>query len=369
MGEALLTSDPAVVLRKKPISLAKPVANNDDDYEDIDAHLGSEVNESLRRSDYINWVFMEPEDHDGAPGRDEGASGRGPVHDRYAPSIKLHKHPALQKSQSNMDLSATEFVDGIRKTKPKNRAPPPPPGGRKEPAKDRSPVGRLSPSTSATSHKRSQSDLHLSAFPENPVESKAGRKASDQGRVLYKPPSSGQKSGMPQGPPPRKVGGAHPATNHHSSGRLSPSQWKSAGSGSDASCRSSPPEPVYTTPQVKGQSTQEKSHAYAPLKSDERFPSPSGHGDRGGIYSRTNSYDVDPANVKPKRQAPPPPMAMAKGRGTIAGPGEEPDPSRREIDHEYAVVNKRKRQERGGDQVGVAWVWSKCQYEWAVVGT
>ena len=95
------------------------------EYEDIDAQL-------KRKSDYINVddVQIDIDDSDeelegvGFTGFSLHGSGSG-----YAPSIKLHSHPALRKSLSSMsddDFSMAELIRQAKK-RPKNRAPPPPP--------------------------------------------------------------------------------------------------------------------------------------------------------------------------------------------------------------------------------------------------
>ena len=171
-----LSDSQQVVLRKKvtptkttPIQLDEV----DDDYENIDAALDEESRENVRRSDYINWVYMDSD------GEEVQSSQGGVGHDRSAPSIKLDRHPALKKSQSNSEIdaasAAADFIEGLRQRRPRNRAPPPPPGKRSK-DKGQSPAPpspivnkRLkgkgqSPGLPPTGHKRSQSDLHLAGY-------------------------------------------------------------------------------------------------------------------------------------------------------------------------------------------------------------
>ncbi len=153
------------------------------DYENIDAHLNEDIQRQVRRSDYLNWVFVESDDDDG--------SG-SPLTGRAPPSIKLHKHPALKKSQSSHDIEAPSVQEALALKKqfeqhlqnlksskegvrPKNRAPPPPPGSKQRGGGDRSPKADRNSSSGAqgsssqnnnldllrAGHKRSQSDARV----------------------------------------------------------------------------------------------------------------------------------------------------------------------------------------------------------------
>ena len=262
-SEASLSDVQVVVQRKKttPTSLDE----EDDDYENIDAILDDETRENVRRSNYINWVYQ---DTDG----DEGQSSQGAErlgHDRYAPSIKLDRHPALKKSQSNSEIdadaatAAAQFIDALRK-RPRNKAPPPPPGKRGLKDKGQS---LASPSSG---HKRSHSDLHLSGHLQEPGRlNRPHPPAGGQRLPGYQSP--GQKRGMAK-PPPVPANQRSPENMRY--GRNSPLL-----------------------------------------------------GVRGG--------PKEAANVKPKRHAPPPPMARRSGTP------------------EYAIVNKQRT--RTGDQVS-EWV-------------
>ena len=200
------------------------------------------------------------------PDGDEGQSSRGSSgarigHDRYAPSIKLDRHPLLKKSQSNSEISnsGAELLEALRR-RPRNRAPPPPPGTKK----DKGQGAANAPPVSGSGHKRSRSDLSGHS-PEPP-------------RL-----SGGQSPNVARVAPTRPVG------------RLSPGQK-----------RGMPPRPPY-----------------------QRSPESS------RCEVKDQSTPKEAANVKPKRQAPPPPAAR---RGVGEG-GVFP---------EYASVNK---QRVRGDQV------------------
>ena len=196
-----------VVLRHKPDHLKDTNTNNDDDeryveydeqdegdYENIDAHLDEDVQRQVRRSDYLNWVFVESDDDDG--------SG-SPLTGRAPPSVKLHKHPALKKSQSSHDMESPSLAEALALKKqfeqhlqnlksskegvrPKNRAPPPPPGSKQRGGGDRSPkVNRNSSSGAQGSsqnnldlragHKRSQSDVRVIDYSEREQEGERRR--------------------------------------------------------------------------------------------------------------------------------------------------------------------------------------------------
>ena len=156
------------------------------DYENIDAHLNEDAQRQVRRSDYLNWVFVESDDDDG--------SG-SPLTGRAPPSIKLHKHPALKKSQSSHDVESSpslqdalalkkqfeQHLQNLKSSKegvrPKNRAPPPPPGSSKQRGGDRSPKANRNSSGAQGSssqnnsdlragHKRSQSDARVIDYSE-----------------------------------------------------------------------------------------------------------------------------------------------------------------------------------------------------------
>ena len=209
----MTAEEPSVVLRRFPFSKSRETNGADhdsaeeDDYENIDAHLDADEREGMRRSDYINWVYMDSDGEDG--------EGVRPISDRNAPSIKLDRHPALKKSQSSHNFesdspSLTEamalkkqFQQHLQNLKsnqegfrPKNRAPPPPPGGRLKRERDRDkeqhqqqqPSGNKGMSNGTKSrHKRSQSDVHISNYSESDTADESTAKKSP-------------KLGLPQGP-------------------------------------------------------------------------------------------------------------------------------------------------------------------------
>lgn len=263
--------------RTKSTPTDTPTAQDEDDYEDIDAHLDQDSQNNIRRSDYINWVYLDSD------GEEVGGSKEKRSHDRYAPSIKLDRHPALKKSQSNMEIDATaanaaaEFIDGLKR-RPKNRAPPPPPGKRQPKDKVQA-ASLLTSDTKGRGHKRSHSDLHLSGYAQE-----QGSSASQR-----PPPYGGQGSKVTQ---TQHHDQHSPALKRGAANRLSPNQKSK-----------SPENP--------------KRSEYVHL----------------GI--RGQSKEV----VKPKRQAPPPPLNRRVTEGTSA---------------EYASVNKQR--SRPGEQVG----WNRC---------
>ena len=154
---------------------------DDGDYENIDAHLDEDEQRHVRRSDYLNWVYVESDEEDGDV---------SPITGRNPPSVKLHNHPALKKSQSSHEMESPSMIEALALKKqfeqhlqnlksskegvrPKNRAPPPPPGSKSTSKQkgDRSPnANRASYSSEAQDslqtssergHKRSQSDQRV----------------------------------------------------------------------------------------------------------------------------------------------------------------------------------------------------------------
>ena len=262
-----------LVVRRKRTTPTQ-LDEEDDDYENIDAILDDETRENVRRSNYINWVYQDSDGEEGQSSR--GADKLG--HDRYAPSIKLDRHPALKKSQSNSEIdsdaaiAAAQFIDALRK-RPRNKAPPPPPG--RTGSKDKG----QSLAAPSSGHKRSQSDLHLSGYSQEPSR-----------LTRPNPPAGGQK-----------------LHGHQSPG-------------------------------------QKRGVAKPPLvPSNQRTPEIMRHG-RNSPLLGVKGGPKEAANVKPKRHAPPPPMARRGGTP------------------EYAVVNKHRT--RTGDQVSVCvcvvCMWCGC---------
>lgn len=54
---------------------------DDGDYENIDAMLDEDEQKQVRRSDYLNWVYVDSDEDDGG--------GRSPLTSRNPPSVKL----------------------------------------------------------------------------------------------------------------------------------------------------------------------------------------------------------------------------------------------------------------------------------------
>lgn len=179
-------------------------------YADIDA--------DRRNSDYVNADMLNSDSEDGDDGQNREV--------KYAPSVKLHKHPLLKKSMSHSEVdsghpnSMIELMKAAKK--PKNRAPPPPPGA----------ANKLSPA--ATRHKRSQSDVHSegsrdqssrvggqrSPIPEHSATPRAPSLSQDR-----KSPSQGQKrsSHVSPKPMPGQVTGQTSQARSHPVGRVAPS--------------------------------------------------------------------------------------------------------------------------------------------------
>ena len=163
---------------------------DDDDYENIDAMLDEDQQKQVRRSDYLNWVYVDSDEDNGG--------GNSPLAGRNPPSVKLHNHPALKKSQSSNNMDSPSMLEALALkkqfeqhlqnlksskeagTRPKNRAPPPPPGSKQR--GDRSPKiernstsgGQLQ-SGSDRVHKRSQSDVRSIDYSEREHEEERRR--------------------------------------------------------------------------------------------------------------------------------------------------------------------------------------------------
>lgn len=211
-------ADTQVVLRKKK-SKAKPTSQDgaeEDDYENIDALLDEEVQESIRRSDYINRVCLDSDGEETQDSRGGAESSVRLSHDRYAPSVKLDKHPALKKSQSTSEISMGDsgaaLIEAMRK-RPRNRAPPPPPG-----KKDKGQASASPAAASGSGHKRSRSDLSGHS-PEPPRSRPPGGQSSNLARAVPTRPV-GRLS-------PDRKGAGHfnrPIRNHQNSQEVSLSQ-------------------------------------------------------------------------------------------------------------------------------------------------
>ena len=133
---------------------------------------------------------------------------------KYAPSIKLHSHPALKKSQSNsesdMPLSMVELLKVAKK--PKNRAPPPPPGVHKDEVTGKPVEDKLSGTgginKAVTKHKRSHSDANVC----NGSSSKTPIGAEGRGKPYQTSPLAERKRVAPPGE--KKVSAAQSPSTH-----------------------------------------------------------------------------------------------------------------------------------------------------------
>ena len=315
------------------------------DYENIDAHLDEEVQRQVHRSDYLNWVFVDSDDDDG--------SG-SPLTGQTPPSVKLHKHPALKKSQSSHDMESPSLQEALALKKqfeqhlqnlksskegvrPKNRAPPPPPGSRQRGGGDRSPkVNRNSSSGVQGSssqnnldlragHKRSQSDVRVIDYSEHEQEGErrqgeaSGRGASGvtsgRGGVALRGQQQAQRS------PHSHAKNSHPHRNKppdpplqlqrkHSpreatSNQSSSSQSNSSGGGSGSRL---PPPPSYAPPPAP---TVISSSSSSSLSSGR----PSGGGGEGaGRTPPTSSSSLHYQQPQSRRPNPPRTSAGAGGK-------------------------------------------------------
>ena len=363
-------------LRKQILHLSKPTTDSeggggegkeeDDDeegdhdadppYADIDAH-------NKQHSDYINFD-IELSDSDESVDEDNTHHSirKG---SKYAPSVKLHSHPVLRKTQSNSEVdSPSSMTDLIRTAKkPKNRAPPPPPGMKKE---TNSP-GNIHRGVAAggvhgsRGHKRSRSDLCYDGGSEGQRSSvspgqrssvspgqrspASGHGSPSQDRRLPPTGSSNsnkltvQSSNPTQKSPPI----SKKAYPHSSPGRPSipmgvtePQRTKAKGSNPSRLPPRQPPRPpppsIPTSSTRKGDQVPQSRHinAFGEEKVSHASSRPlvlanqklhdqehRSHDHKHSLISPSSSASST-TTVKPKRLAPPPPAATAaikKGHG------------------------------------------------------
>ena len=329
-------------------------------------HPYADIDKTQRRhSDYANvdypWSDSDDENDEGG----ESSSTRTPRGPKYAPSVKLDRHPLLKKSVSNSEVdsphpSMAELMKAAAK-KPKNRAPPPPPGGSKSPG-----GAKLSPGKGmavVTKHKRSQSDIHSERSRDQ--RSKGGGQRSpipehlvspQSHRVAPLPPTSSSQDRKPSAPSQRPA--SMPASQH--SPKVTPSQDKLTPQTGQTrphpvSGRVAPPPgphraaPGRPPPSGGGGKAKPKSSvpSHPPPPSG---PAPSGPRTKGapGVQSRhvnawgeekgagqprlhtppdqdkSRDQEASPSN-KPKRHAPPPPAGGALRKT----PTNSPEPRRR----------------------------------------
>lgn len=347
----------------------------DDDADDgIEEPPYADIDASQRHSDYMN---VDTLDLDSDEEGDEQNSPRLVRGAKYAPSVKLHKHPLLKKSLSNSEvddhLSMVQLMKAAKK--PKNRAPPPPPGQREE--NKASPV--------VTKHKRSQSDVHSesssrdqrsriggqrSPIPESGVSAAQNQKLAPRTQSSSQDRPSAQSQRLsaqlsPKSMPPQEQRVA-PQMRSHPVGRVPPPPIHRAvpskpstpvgGAVGGASGRkerpksfipSHPPPPPGPAPpgpnRGKGASAIQPRHVNAREEErgagHQRLHPPPGHDQSHDSEHRSRDQDQGSPSNKPKRHAPPPPM----GGATRKTPTSSPEVRRRRKDPPppaYAEVMK-----------------------------
>lgn len=341
------TPDPAVDVRGR--------TEEDEEGEDSDSdeeHPYADIDSRRRHSDYAN-VDMLSSDSDDL-GDDDQSSPRISGRPKYAPSIKLSRHPLLKKSVSNSEVDGTPNMVELMKAakKPKNRAPPPPPGSAK-----------LSPrSGMGTRHKRSQSDVHSegqrsrdgvqrSPIPEHVVSNSQSHRSAPNA-----PNSSGRTSRPSSQPSPKSVPSQDRITpqtgqtrSHPPIGRVPPppSQHRAApgrslvataaGGKPKGSIPSHPPPPTGGRPKSftpshppppAGPAPPGPSRVKVASVGLSQHVNMSGKG-KGVGQSQDASHDPEHRSLdqeqaspstKPKRHAPPPPMGGAMRKTPTSSP-------------------------------------------------
>lgn len=207
-----------------------------------------------RHSDYINVdVLNIDQDSDSDPEGEEGegAGPRRPIRGSgYAPSVKLHSHPLLRKSQSqseSADSAPSSMVELMKAAgrKPKNRAPPPPPGSQRDEGKKLQKPNRHSGGVggggaggvAGAGHHRSRSDVvatsdgSLSSHRSQPADSIGQRLPIPELQQPHPPaPSSAhQKSPLSQRRAPRQPSPAPSSTPSSSSASSATQEQRSLG--------------------------------------------------------------------------------------------------------------------------------------------
>ena len=288
---------------------------DDGDYENIDAMLDEEEQKQVRRSDYLNWVYVDSDEDDGG--------GRSPLTNRNPPSVKLHNHPALKKSQSSHNVDSPSLMDALALKKqfeqhlqnlrsskeggarPKNRAPPPPPGSKQR--GDKSPKANRNSSSAALQpmqgaslqsnserghHKRSQSDVHVIDYSERERVDEGRRGQPEEGRVDGS--QSSAASGTQQGQKSPRIYSKNPHAYPH---------------------RSKPADPVPQfqrkhSPQTNAQLQNSTSDGRLPPPSYAPPPVPSTASATGRLSSGAESAQKTPPTVsgshQPSRRPNPP---------------------------------------------------------------
>ena len=200
--------------------------------------------------------------------------GGASIAGRNPPSVKLSKHPALKKSQSNNDMGSPSLQDALALKKqfeqhlknlkaskegarPKNRAPPPPPGskqrGDRSPKANRNSSGaQQSPSLQARSdrgHKRSQSDVRAMDYPEREHEGESRQNQGEGRRGVVAPPTSGAVARAQQ-PGQQRSPHTHSKMPHRNKPPDPPPQFQRKHSPNTQSNNSPshPPPPNYAPP-------------------------------------------------------------------------------------------------------------------------
>ena len=287
-----------VVIRQRtgmPPPSKSNLDDEDDDYENIDAHLDEHRLSEVRRSDYINWVYMGDDEEEGGEGEGEGQDGGMESSlrpSREPPSVKLKNHPVLKKSQSSSfaEPSASDY-EMFKRLRPKNRAPPPPPGGssgvlKKQQSEDR-PTVSASDLRKHQRHKRSTSDLNL-AQHQSPVMS---RQSSGGALKPTGPPQIRALSPANRPPPPPPSGSPHGNRAARQSGH-SP----------DAGRHKRSHDHPGTSPKQQrraGPKDAERSGVYAPLKAKDGVDPRS----RGGHVTNQNKTEAKGRQKKYHRVA------------------------------------------------------------------
>ncbi len=310
--------------------LAKPhpdVGGGGAEDDDIDPAYADIDAANKRQSDYVNSDLIGLSDEEFEDDADGSVHSIRGGQSKYAPSIKLHSHPLLQKSQSS------DVTGAPANKKPKNRAPPPPP----ETGKVSKISGAGGAGGNATKHKRSQSDLKV-----GPSEGQVASSAAAATHHLQTPSGQTAKSGA--------------------EGRRSSTPNQSSSSAASGVLRKTPmrPHPSYPPPlppgaKARANQTTESASRPGNAKEDGSHlgpppPRPSAT-PTDNDQSPSSSSNTTPT-FKPKRHAPPPPAGGAAARKT---PTSSPEVGRRRETPpppSYAAVMKVKKTKLSTDSDG-----------------
>lgn len=295
-----------------------------------------------KQCDYVNVDDLDS-DEDDENSADEAMSphlNRGP---KYAPSVKLHSHPLLRKTQSQSECDSPASMNELLKAaskKPKNRAPPPPPTDRK--------LGV------ASRHKRSRSDVNsdssksqrsLGVGERSPVLNHKSQRSPVAERKVSALNNKSRGQGSSSQPSPKFS--QHDKPGLHGSSNIAtrtPPTGVVSGSDGHRPMKSKsptplrpppPPGPAPPGPRDRGvskgapqQILTRHTNASGEEKGVSRVapPRPTTHERPHETEQKSRDQDQSPSSAsttpvtKPKRHAPPPPMGGALRKTPTSSP-------------------------------------------------